>query len=69
MNKLLPSIEELKPYTNEHGTFYECGFNTDFNLLPFQQQLQVANDIVRQSILVNPVPNPKTHVENLEGDC
>lgn len=69
MNKLLPRIEELIPYTNKNGTFYQCGFNADFNNLPFINKLQVVNDIVRQSILVNPKPNPNTHSEKLEGDC
>lgn len=66
---LLPKIEELIPYTNKNGTFYDCGFNKDFNLLPFVKKLEIVNDIIRQSILVNPYPNPKTHVDELQGDC
>lgn len=33
MNELLPRIEELIPYMNKNGAFYQCGFNVDFNLL------------------------------------
>lgn len=69
MNELLPKIEELIAYTNENGTFYECGFNKNFNELTFQKKLEIVNDIVRQTILVNPFPDPQNHTKELSGDC
>ena len=69
MNKLLPSLEELVPITDKNSTFYNCGFNTPFSTLSFEKQLQIINDIVRQSILVNGTPNPYTDFETLEGNC
>lgn len=69
MNELLPKLEEIKPITNPNNTFYDCGFNTDFNNLPEQQKLQIICDIVRQTIYPNPFPNPKDDLETLNGNC
>lgn len=69
MNKYLPNLEELKPYLNKAGTFFECGFNDNFSNLSFEQKLQIINDIVRQSMIVDDVPNPLTDIEELRGDC
>ena len=69
MNDLLPSREELKPIEDTNNTFYDCVFNKDFDLLPFKKQLQIVNDIVRQSMLSNPRPDVYSDVENMEGNC
>jgi len=69
MDELLPTIEELKPVTNPNNTFYDCGFNKDFNELSEKQKLQVICDLVRQTVLPNPFPNPENDVENLDGNC
>ena len=69
MNKLLPSIEELKPITDTTSMFYSCGFNNPFNELPFQKKLEVINDIVRQTIYTNSRPNPTNHTKTLIGNC
>jgi len=66
---LLPNREELVPITNKKNTFYECGFNSDFDSLSFEKQLQVICDIVRQSIYVSPFPHPEEGIDNLVGNC
>ena len=67
--ELLPKLEELKPITDSNNTFYDCGFNNDFNSLTEKQKLQVICDIVRETILPSPFPNPENELENLEGNC
>ena len=69
MNKYLPTKEELIPITNKYATFYNCGFNKEFDELEFKHQLQVVNDLVRQSMLPNENPCPATEVETLIGNC
>lgn len=69
MNKILPSKNEIKPITNVNSTFYECGFNQDFENLPFINKLQIINDLVRQSMLPERTPNPVNDKETLIGDC
>ena len=69
INKFLPSIDELKPITNEWNTFYKCGFNKEFNSLTFIQKLQIVNDLVRQTIKPASYPNPSTELLDLVGDC
>lgn len=66
---LLPNREELLPIINDKNTFYECGFNKDFNSLPFEKQLQVVCDLVRQTIYVSPFPHPEEGINNLIGNC
>ena len=69
MNKLLPKKEELIPITNDRTTFYECGFNTDFDNLSFQKKLEIVNNLIRQTIIPTCRPNPNDHVESLIGNC
>lgn len=69
MNKLLPTIEELKPITDSNNTFYDCGFNSSFDSLSEQKKLQIICDIVRETILPTPFPNPEKELINLEGNC
>lgn len=69
MNKLLPLKSMLVPVTNSNSTFYECGFNTDFDKLSFIKKLEVVNDIIKQTILVDSIPHPTKDVETLIGDC
>ncbi len=69
MKDLLPKPEELKPITNPNDTFYECGFNDDFDHLKEQQKLQIICDIVRETIYPNPYPNPLKDVAEMNGNC
>jgi len=68
MNKLLPNIEDLTPIEESRKTFYDSGFNNKFNLLSFEKQLQIINDIVRQTMIYSKYPNPKDDIETLIGD-
>ena len=69
MSKYLPNKELLKPITNPASTFYDCGFNKDFDSLDFKQKLKVAADIVRQSMKGVQYPDPNTDQETLYGNC
>lgn len=69
MNKYLPRKDELEPITDPWDTFYKCGFNKPFYELDFKTQLQIAVDLVRQSMLPKSNPDPKTEIEMLTGDC
>ena len=69
MNDLLPKINELKPITDPNNTFYDCGFNDEFIKLTEKQKLQIICDIVRETILPNPFPNPFNELDTLEGNC
>ena len=68
MNALLLSKDEFIPITNDRNTFADCSLTRDFELLTFQEKLQVINDIVRQTVLVEPIPNPKDEIETMKGD-
>lgn len=68
MDSLLPEKKELVPIQEEWSTFYDSGFNDDFDSLPFKKKLQIINDIVRQTILYDAYPNPEVEVEELIGD-
>ena len=68
MNKLLPEKEEILPITKEWSTFYESGFNTEFETLTFKTKLKIITDIVRQTILYDEFPNPQDEEINLIGD-
>lgn len=68
MNKLLPSIDECKPIIGDWKTFSDCSYNNDYCKLSFKQQLQIVADLVRQTILISSKPNPKTEMDELEGD-
>ena len=68
MNTLLLSKDEFIPITNDRNTFADCSLTRNFELLTFQEKLQVINDIVRQTVLVEPIPNPKDEIETMKGD-
>lgn len=68
MNKLLPEIEELFPISDTRKTFSETPLTKDFELLCFKDKLQVLNDIVRQTMMYDNIPNPENDVESLIGD-
>ena len=68
MNKLLPNLEDLFPITDERKTFSETPFNKDFEKLSFISKLQIVNDIIRQTMMYNPIPNSETEIEQLIGD-
>lgn len=68
MNALLLSKEEFVPITDSRNTFADCSLTRDFELLTFAEKLQVVNDIVRQTILIEPIPNPKEEIETMMGD-
>lgn len=69
MNKLLPEKKDLVPITNPATTFYDCGFNVEFDKLDFKKKLEVVNDLVRQTILTSTTPNPNNDVNELVGNC
>ncbi len=69
MNNLLPNIKELKPIIDSNSTFYDCGFNNEFDLLTEEQKLQIICDIVRQTIFPTPFPNPEMDLRDLKGNC
>ncbi len=69
MNKNLPKKDQLKPITDPNNTFYHSGFNKEFDLLSFEQKLQVVNDLVRQSILTESDPHTENSIEELKGNC
>ena len=68
MNKLLPTKAELIPIMEEGSRFEDCCFREPFDSLDFESKLQVVNDIIRQSMIFDRVPNPDNDVENLIGD-
>lgn len=68
MNNLLPEINELFPIYDTRKTFSETPLNKDFELLNFKDKLQVINDIVRQTMIYECIPNPEKAVEFLIGD-
>ncbi len=68
MNKLLPEIEELFPISDTRKTFSETPLTKDFELLCFRDKLQVLNDVVRQTMMYDNIPNPENDVESLIGD-
>lgn len=66
---LLPKLNEITPIVDKKNIFYECEFNTSFDNLSFQKQLQVLCDIVRQSIYPNGIPNPDNDILEMNGNC
>lgn len=66
---LLPDLNELKPITDRNNTFFDCGFNTNFDCLLFEKKLKILCDIVRQSIYPNGHPNPDSEILELNGNC
>lgn len=69
MNELLPKKEKIKPITNTNSTFYGCGFEVDFDALPFIKKVQIINDIVRQSMLPVINSNPDDDTLTMMGNC
>ena len=69
VNDFLPEKEELQPILNDKNTFYECGFNDEFDNLSFEKRLQIVCDVVRQSIYPSVFPNPLTTTQDLIGNC
>ena len=69
MNKLLPTLEELKPIIDPNNTFYDCGFNDEFSKLSEQRKLQIICDIVKETTYPNPFPNPETELQEMNGNC
>ena len=68
MNRLLPKKEDLFPITDDRKTYSDSPFNKEFDLLSFKDQLQVINDIIRQSILACDNPNPEIEIKDMIGD-
>lgn len=68
MNKLLPNLEDLFPITDERKTFSETPFNKEFEKLSFISKLQIVNDVIRQTMIYDSIPNPETEIEQLIGD-
>lgn len=69
MNKLLPQKEELQPILKNTSTFYDCGFNEEFEKMSFIKKLQVVNDIVRQTIFPQICSDITTEQDTLIGNC
>lgn len=68
MNNLLPKKEELFPINDETKTFSDTPFQLDWSLLDFKSKLQIANDLVRQTMMYSEYPDPITDFETLIGD-
>ena len=68
MNKLLPKIEDLVPILDDTKTFYDSPLKNNFESLNFEKQLQVVNDLVRQTMIFSECPNPNNDIETLLGD-
>jgi len=68
MNELLPRKEDLFPILADRQTFYDSGFHEDFSKLSFDKKLEIINDIIRQTMIFNPTPDPSCEVEQMIGD-
>ena len=68
MNKLLPMLWELKPISGNRDAFGETVFTKALEKLSFVEKLQLACDIVRQTMLTSYIPNPKEDEETMIGD-
>ncbi len=69
MNELLPTrLCDLEPISGNRNTFGETVFVNPYSMLRFREKLKVACDLVRQTMLVCNIPNPKNDVEKLTGD-
>ncbi len=69
MNKYLPEKDLLLPITDPTSIFYPCNFNVHFDKLSFKKELEIANDIVRQTIYTDSRPNVCNHTKTLIGNC
>ena len=68
MNKLLPVLSELKPISGNRDVFGQTVFTKEFESLNFEEKLQVACDLVRQTMLNVEIPNPENDRETMIGD-
>lgn len=68
MFNLLPTLQELVPIIDDRNTFVCSNFNREFVNLNFEEQFQIATDLVRQAILIKNYPNPDTELKTLIGD-
>ena len=68
MNKLLPVLSELKPISGNRDVFGQTVFTKEFKFLNFEEKLQVACDLVRQTMLNVEIPNPENDRETMIGD-
>lgn len=68
MNNLLPRLDELFPITGNRNTFGESKMSRNFFTLDFITKLQIINDLVRQTMLISDIPNPKDEIAKMEGD-
>ena len=68
MNKLLPDIEELKPIVDSRLTFSGTPFIREFYKLNEIEKIQILVDIVKQTMIYNPLPNPDLEKKCLIGD-
>lgn len=68
MEFLLPKYEELQPIKDDRKTFFDSLFKNDFCNLSFKSKLQIINDLVRQTMLIESIPNPETEFKNMKGD-
>lgn len=68
MNNLLPRIDELFPINGNRNTFGDSRIQNNFYILTFAEKLQIFTDLVRQTMIVSEIPNPKTELFNMNGD-
>lgn len=68
MSSLLPNLNSLNPIIGDWKTFSDCTYNTNWNEMTFEKKLQLANDIIRQTMLYEEYPNPISEIEELVGD-
>lgn len=67
-NKLLPDIEELRPIVDSRLTFSDTPFIREFYKLNEGEKLQILVDVVKQTMIYNPLPNPDLEKSSLIGD-
>lgn len=68
MNNLLPRLDELIPIAGNRNTFGESKMSRNFSTLDFITKLQIINDLVRQTMLISNIPNPKDEMAKMQGD-
>lgn len=68
MNYLLPRLDEIFPITGNRNTFGESKMSRNFSTLDFITKLQIINDLVRQTMLISNIPNPKDEISKMQGD-
>lgn len=68
INNLLPKVEDLAPIVDSRLTFSDTPFIREFYKLDEREKLQILTDIVRQTMIYDPIPNPKLEKTSLVGD-